>query len=129
MTGRPMKRRRHLIADRAVRAHLVVVSTPSLAFSPRLVEAEEPVGVETLGAAFPVQAFDEGIVCRLTGPAKVERHTAHKGPQIELSADELRPVVEPDSLRVANFRANPFERCDDIGHEIADARRSAVTIG
>ena len=40
IAGRPMKRRRHLVADCAVRAHLVVVSTPSLACSPRLVETE-----------------------------------------------------------------------------------------
>ena len=64
IAGRPMKRRRHLVADRAVRAHLVVVSTPSLAFSPCLVEAQEPVGVQALRPEFAVQAFDEGIVRR-----------------------------------------------------------------
>jgi hypothetical protein len=33
IAGRPMKRRRHLVTDRAVRAHLVVVST-QLRFDP-----------------------------------------------------------------------------------------------
>jgi len=50
-----------------MRAHLVVVSTPSLAFSARLVEAEEPVRVEALGAELAVQAFDESIVGWLAG--------------------------------------------------------------
>ena len=38
-TGRRMKLLRRFPADRAVRAHIVIVSTPSLAFSPRLVDA------------------------------------------------------------------------------------------
>jgi hypothetical protein len=38
-----MKHRSYLVADRAVRPDLVEVSALSLAFSPRLVEAEKPV--------------------------------------------------------------------------------------
>jgi hypothetical protein len=37
----------------------IQVSTPSLAFLPRLVEAEEPVGIQALGAELAVQALDE----------------------------------------------------------------------
>ena len=75
-----------------VRAHLVVVSTPSLAFSSRLVEAEEPVGVQALRTELAVQAFDEGVVGRLAGPAEVERDTAHKGPEIEGLATNSGPL-------------------------------------
>jgi hypothetical protein len=86
-----VKHRRHLVADRALRSDLVVVSLrQASAFSPRLVEAEEPVGVQALGSELAIQAFDEGIVDRLARPAKVERDAAHEGPQIELLADELR---------------------------------------
>src|SRR5258708_309349 len=98
-----------------MRAHLVVVSTPSLAFSPCLVEAKKPIGVQALRPELAVQAFDEGIAGRLAGPAEVERDIAHEGPQVELLADELRPVVEPDRFRVTDLSANPFERVDDIG--------------
>jgi hypothetical protein len=63
-----MKRRRHFVADRAVRSDLVVVSTPSLAFLLRLVEAEEPARVQALGAELAVRALDECAVRRLAGP-------------------------------------------------------------
>jgi hypothetical protein len=43
---RPMKRRRHLVADRTVRTDLIVIPKPNLAFLPCFVEAEEPVGVQ-----------------------------------------------------------------------------------
>ena len=109
-----MKHCRYLVADRAVRSDLVVVSTPSLAFLARLVEAEEPAGVQALGAELAVQAFDEGIVGRLARSAEVEGNAAHEGPQIKLLANEFRPVIEPDRLWAAKRSANPFERVDDI---------------
>src|ERR1700687_2443855 len=90
------------VADRAVRSHLVVVSTPSLAFSPCLVEAEEPVGVQALGSELAVQGLDEGVVRGLSGSAEVERHVVHEGPQIELLADELGAIVESNGLRVSD---------------------------
>ena len=68
-----MKLHRRLVADRAVWTHLVVVSMPSLAFCPRLVEAQEPVRVQAFGPELAVERFDEGIVRRLAWPAEVER--------------------------------------------------------
>ena len=47
-----MKQAGTLVADRAVRSHLVVVSTPSLAFSSRIVEAHEPMRVQTFRSEF-----------------------------------------------------------------------------
>jgi hypothetical protein len=87
-----MKRRRHFIPDRAMRSDLVVVSTPSLAFSGRFVEGHEPVRIEALGAELAVQALDEGIVGRFAGPAVVERDLMNEGPKVKLFADELRPL-------------------------------------
>ena len=43
-------------------SRVVIVSTPSLAFSPRVVEAHEPVCVQTFGAELAVERFDEGVV-------------------------------------------------------------------
>jgi hypothetical protein len=56
-------------------AQFVIVSTPSLAFSSRFVEAYEPVGIQAFDPELAVQGFDIGIVCRFAGPAEVERDT------------------------------------------------------
>src|SRR5437667_1949978 len=114
IAGHSMKHCWHLVADRAVRSHLVVVSTPSLAFSACLVEAEEPIGVQALSPKLAVQAFDECVVGRLAGPAEVESDAAHEGPQVELLTDEFRPIVEPNGLWTADFMPYPVERVDDI---------------
>ena len=93
-----MKRRRYSVVDRAVRSNFVVVSTPSLAFSLRLVEAQEPVGVQTFNPELAVEAFDVGIIGRLARPTEVESDVVHEGPEIEFLADELWSVVETDRL-------------------------------
>ena len=49
----------------------IQVSPPSLAFSPRLVEAEEPARVQALGAELAVQTLDEGIIRHDCGGALV----------------------------------------------------------
>jgi hypothetical protein len=51
---------RGFVADRAVWSLLVVVSTPSLAFSPRIVEAHEPMRVQTFRSEFAIERLDEG---------------------------------------------------------------------
>jgi len=56
-----MKIYRHPVADCTVWTNLIVVSTPSLAFSSCFVEAEEPVRVQTLGSELAIQRLDEGI--------------------------------------------------------------------
>lgn len=56
---------RRLVADRAVRSDLVIVSTPILHFRSRIVKAHEPVGVQALGAELAVEALDESIIGRL----------------------------------------------------------------
>jgi len=93
-----MKRRRHEIADRAVRSDLVVALTPSLAFSARFVEAEEPVHVQTFSAELAVQAFDEGVVRRLAGPTEVERLLSLTCPLPggERNSTETAPTIRAD---------------------------------
>ena len=94
---------RRFAADRTVWTHLIVVSTPSLAFSSCFVEAEEPVCVQTLDSELAVQKFDEGIVGRLARTTEVERHTLQEHPQIELLAYELGAIVQSDRLEIAMF--------------------------
>jgi hypothetical protein len=46
--GPRMKLARRFAAEGAMRTNVVIVSTPSLAFSPSFVEAQETVGVQAL---------------------------------------------------------------------------------
>ena len=71
---------RRFPADRAVRTHVIIVSTPSLSFSPRLVEAEEPVRVQAPRPELAVEGLDEGIVGRLPRAAEVEHDALLVGP-------------------------------------------------
>lgn len=63
-----------------MRSYLVVVSTPSLAFSHRVIQAHEPVGVEAFRPELAVEALDERIVGRLARPREVKRHAFHVSP-------------------------------------------------
>jgi putative transposase len=92
-----MKHCWHLVADRAVRSHLVVVSTPSLAFSACLVEAEEPIGVQALSPKLAVQAFDECVVGRLAGPAEVKSDAATAKVEFSSSERSSFPGAAPSS--------------------------------
>src|SRR5579872_500925 len=120
---------RHFVADRAVWSNLIVVSTPSFAFSLCLVEAQEPGGVQALGSDLAIEGFDEGIVRWLARPTEVERHILHEGPKIEFLADKFGSVVDPDRLRIARTRRGALERLDDIATAVAeshvDRRREA----
>ena len=113
-----MKLHRRFVADRTVWTHLVVVSTPSLAFCAGFVEAQKPIRIQAFRSELAVERFDEGIVGRLAWSAEVQRHAFHVRPEIELLADELRTVVDTDRLRVAKLDGAPFERLDDIAAAI-----------
>ncbi|MDR6955784.1 hypothetical protein J2X65_005167 [Ancylobacter sp. 3268] len=54
----------------AVRASLVVVSTPSVHLHPRVVRAHEPVGVQALRPELAVEALDEALSVGLPGREK-----------------------------------------------------------
>jgi len=49
-------------------SHFVLVSSPSLAFSARVVEAHEPMLVQAFRPELAVEAFDERIVGPLAKP-------------------------------------------------------------
>jgi len=88
------------------------------------------MSVQVFSPELAVQALDERLVGRLAGPAEVERDAAHKGPQIELSADVFRTIVEPDRLRAPDLLDRPLERFDDIRYrDTSAARRSPATVG
>src|SRR5450432_856900 len=113
-----MKLHRRFVANGTVGTHLVVVSTPSLAFCTGLVEADEPICIQTFGAEFAVEGFDEGIVGRFARPAEVERHALHVSPEIEVLADKLRTVIDADRPGTAEHCRAAFERFDNIASPI-----------
>jgi hypothetical protein len=102
------------VMKRGCSLYAKIVSTPSLAFSPRFVEAEERARVQAFRSELAVQAFGEGVVRRLARAREIQRDGMHEGPQIKLFADEFGSVVEPDGLRTADFSDNPFQRINDI---------------
>ena len=62
-----------------MRSYFVVVSTPSLAFSDRVIQAHEPVRVQAFRPELAVEGLDERIVGRLARPREVERYPFHVG--------------------------------------------------
>jgi len=80
------------------------------------------VRVQALAAEASVERLYEGVVGRLPWPREVERDALGIGPQVEIAADELGALVDPDRLRIAQFRADPFQRGDDVLGPIAEAR-------
>ena len=46
---------------------------------------------------------------QLSGPAEFERDVAYESPEVELRADKLRPVVETDGFRTADFLRRTFK--------------------
>ena len=97
-----------------MRSFFVVVSTPCLAFCHRVGEAHEPVGVQAFRPELAVEALDERIVGRLSGPAEVERHALHVGPKIKFPGYELTALIHPDAARIADLGADPLQHFDDI---------------
>ena len=102
--------------------HLVIVSTPSLAFSNRIVEAHEPVLVQAFSAELAVDAFDECVVGRRTGPREVQHDALHVRPQVEISGDELAALIDPDRGRVANLPTDAVQNFDHVRRPEAEPR-------
>ena len=71
---------RALVADRAMGSFFVVVSTPSLAFSPGVVEQQEPGRVQAFGPDLAVERLGEGVVRRPAWPAEVKGDAMRERP-------------------------------------------------
>ena len=78
--------------------------------------------VQALAAEAAVERFDEGVVGRLSRAREVQSDAPRVGPQVEVAADELGALIDPDRLRVAQFRADLLQRGDDILGPVAEAR-------
>lgn len=95
---------------------LVIVSTPSLAFSDRVVEAHEPVLVQTFRPELAV----ERVVGRR---ASLGREKSSVTPFMYAHRSRSRETNSlPWSARIANLTAEPVQHLDDIGRAEAEPR-------
>jgi hypothetical protein len=76
-----------------MRSHLVAVSAPSLAFSDRVVEADESMLVQAFHPKLAIKGLDERFVRRLAEPAKVERDATGVRPHIHIARDGFAALV------------------------------------
>ena len=44
------------------------------------------------------------------------------GPQVQVPGDKLRPLIDPDRLRIAEFGAGLIQRLDDVLRPIGEPR-------
>ena len=79
-----------------MRSDLVKVRPPRLDLAPGVVQRQEPVRVKAFVAQSAIEAFNEGIVGRLSGPAEVQRDAVDIGPMVERPRDKFRAIVHPD---------------------------------
>ena len=76
-----------------MRSGLVIEPPPGLNFCPGVMQAHEPVFVQTFLTQPAVEAFDHGVVGGLARPAEVQLDAAFIGPFVHHLADELAAIV------------------------------------
>ncbi len=77
-------------------------------------QVSEPVGVQTLGAERPIEAFHERIVRGLSWSREVDLDTMSIGPQIHRLAGELAAVVTEQHLRHASTELYAIQRAHNV---------------
>lgn len=78
------------------------------------------MSVQALRAELAVERLDEAVVRRLSGPGEVENDTLLISPEIEIAADELRALIDPDRRGISDGRADPFKGQHHILTPIAE---------
>ena len=62
--------------------------------------------VQAFGPKLSVEAFDERVVGRLAGPGEVECDAFLVCPQIKVTGDELRTLINPNGFGIAMLAAH-----------------------
>jgi hypothetical protein len=79
--------------------------------------------VQALGPELTIERLDVRIVGGFAGPpGEVQDHIPLICPQIEVSGDELAPIVHPDHLRITQLLADPLKRLHNIVTTVAEPR-------
>lgn len=74
------------------------------------------MGVQAFGPEAPIEGFDKGVVSGFSGPGEVQDDVVRIRPEVEIPADKLRPLIDPDCVRISAtgtpsapcFRMNAF---------------------
>ena len=80
---------------------MVVAVTPVLDHLTYLAHAVEDVPIENFSAHGAVEALDQSVLCRLTRLDEAQLDQVVLSPLSERMADELRTVVQSQTLRFA----------------------------
>ena len=86
------------------------------------------MGVQAFRPELAVERLDEAIIGRLAGAREIQGDVVCIGPEVEVAADELAAIVDPDRLRIAKLATHPFQGLHDVLAAIGEPRigRGAV---
>lgn len=119
-------------AECAMWSAVVVAMLPVFGHSADLAEILEDVTVEDFGPEGPVEPLNLGILSWLAKLDVDERDPVSGCPVLQGLADELRPIVETQALRLAECFDQFVERADDAAGRQAgvdlDPQRFAVEV-
>lgn len=111
---------------------MVVVLQPFSGESSDLFVAVEDIAVEDFGAVVPIEAFDVGTLSRLALLDEVQLNAVGCGPGLQFTADQFRPVVHAQPLRLTPH-FDQFSQCTPhpLGREAGidlDSQRLSVEV-
>lgn len=112
-----------------MRPILIVVSAPILQLFLRVGKRQEPMGVQALRPEAAIEGLNERIVRCLAGTREPEARARHEfqddvvpvSPQIKVAGDKLRPLIDPDRLRIADNGAGLVEHAHHVLAAVAEA--------
>jgi len=82
-----------------VRTELVVVPSPALYFVPGILQRHKPVHIQTFVPETAVERFDMRVVRRCPWTGIIQLDLVEVRPGVQRPGNELRPVIDLDSLR------------------------------
>jgi len=83
---------------------IVVVLSPVFNLGLSVVQRQEPVFVQTLGANSPVERLDESVIRGFAGATEVESDLIDISPLVQNLRRELRAVVDSNRFRKPTSR-------------------------
>jgi len=112
-----------------MRTIVIVMFSPLVDPFLGILQAQEPMLVETLLPERPIKRFDERIICGLSRTAEVELNAVEVSSPVERLRDEFRSVVDTDGLRCAAQRDDLLQAGNDIisRQPLTGSNREALT--
>ena len=93
---------------------LVIILPPVINDFPGVNDIAEPVLIQTFIAKPSVKTLNKSVLCRLAGLDKTQLHAMLKGPLIQCTAGELRPLVSSYRRGIAPKQCNAVQNTRDL---------------